>query len=104
MDLSLLNANVIYFSPTMAGKVGISPAIFIQHLNNFNSNPSVVFQKDGKVWVRKNMDALKDELFFSEKEIQTIIRTLKRRKVLLVDGDSYSIDHDVLESLPGKRR
>ena len=99
-----MQEKVLYVQPTLAVKIGLKEAIFLQELH-FLLNDSK-YSSDGQKWVRKTMNEwLETFPFWSKETLRRIIWKLAKDEIVSIarlsikrldPANWYTINYDVL--------
>lgn len=103
----LINEYPIFVLPTLAEKVGVYEAIFLQQLHYWLNKSEHVY--DGRRWVYNSMESWHNQFpFISVSTIRRIIKKLEEEKIILTGNFNrykmdrtkwYTIDYEALDSL-----
>ncbi|PAQ15098.1 replication protein [Bacillaceae bacterium SAOS 7] len=103
----LLDERPLLVLPSLATKIGLNEALFLQQLNYWISNSNHIH--DGKKWVYNTIAKWQEQFpFWSESTLKRIIKNLEKLNLLVTGNFNkspidktkwYSIDFDVLEKL-----
>jgi hypothetical protein len=106
-----MQEKVLYVQPTLAVKIGLKEAIFLQELHFLLNNSKYSF--DGQKWVRKTIDEwLETFPFWSKDILRRIVEKLTKSKIISVEklaikhldtANWYTINYDVLNDLLSRR-
>jgi len=102
----LINEYPIFVLPTLAEKVGLNEAIFLQQLHYWLSKSEHVY--DGRHWVYNSMENWRKQLpIISASTIRRIVKKLEKEKIIITGNFNrykmdrtkwYTIDYDALDS------
>jgi len=83
MNKLLLNESPLIILPSLASKIGLNEAIFVQQLHYWIQKSSTYF--DNKKWVYKTTKEWENEFpFWSNSTIKRAINSLKKSKILMI--------------------
>lgn len=111
MNKLLINEPPLQVLPTLAKKIGLNEALFIQQLHYWLGNPKMGREVDGRHWIRNTVTEWhKDNFpFWSERTIMRLIVSLEEAGFLLVRNDLnvhkydrtkwYTINYDSLNEV-----
>jgi hypothetical protein len=104
----LINEPPLQVLPSLAVKVGLNGAIFLQQVHYWISQPRAQ-ERDGRFWVYNSLPQWREQFpFWSEDTIQRTIAGLEQRGVLLSGNYNergfdktkwYTIDYEALDAL-----
>lgn len=105
----LIPEHPIFILPTLAQKIGLYEAIFLQQLHYWLTKSNHLY--DGRHWVYNSIESWHEQLpFISVSTIRRVIKKLEEEKILLTGNFNsskldrtkwYTIDYEALESLLG---
>ena len=106
----LINEPPLQVLPSLACKLGLNEAIFLQQLHYWLENPKIGKLVDQGKWIRNTIDQWQENFpFWSDKTIKRVIGSLKEKGLVITRNDLnqlgidntnwYTIDYKVLLDL-----
>ncbi len=100
----------IEFSASLAVKIGINEAIFLQNLQTIHWQSAATFERDGRKWVCRTISEWAEIYpFWSERTIKSIIKSLREKDLIFVGQlgpafdrtNYYSVNREALAEIWG---
>jgi len=106
----LINEPPLQVLPSLACRVGLNEAIFLQQLHYWLENPKIGKLVDQNKWIRNTIDQWQENFpFWSDKTIKRVIASLREKRLVITRNDLnqlgidntnwYTIDYKVLVDL-----
>lgn len=114
MSKLLINEHPLQVLPTLAVKVGLNEAIFLQQLHYWLNNPKMGKEHEGRKYILNSFEDWQETNFpfWSIATIKRLVTKLKKQGLVLSTGrlnkmqidrtQWYTIDYDALEAIQAK--